>query len=148
MSLALKPAAARPRPRRPVLGLLNGQGRAHTEPLAGHGTRPPRLRVVEGPTRVLIVGPDADRRATVLDELAQTLPSSIGFEETDSVCEALELAPTSRMAIVTGDVGEVSAESLMHMLAQRHPTLPVMILDSPSRHVVTRVAAHGGAMRV
>jgi hypothetical protein len=52
------------------------------------------------------------------------------------------------MAIVTGDVGEVSAESLMHMLAQRHPTLPVMVLDSPSRHVAPRVAAHGGAMRV
>jgi DNA-binding NtrC family response regulator len=148
MSLALKPARARSRPGRPVLGLLSGQGRAHVEPLGGYATRPPQLRVIEGPTRILIVGPDADRRAAILDELARTLPESIGFEETDSVCEALELAPTSRMAIVTGDVGEVSAESLMHMLAQRHPTLPVMILDSPSRHVVTRVAARGSAMRV
>ena len=148
MSLALKPATARSRPRRPALGLLNGQGPARAEPIGGHNARVPRLRVIEGPTRVLIVGPDGDRRATILDELAQTLPASIGFEETDSVCEALELAPTSRMAIVTGDVGEVSADSLMHMLAQRHPTLPVMILDSPSRHVAPRVVAHGGAMRV
>jgi hypothetical protein len=148
MSLALKSPKARSRPRRAVLGLLNGQGRAHVEPLADHATHPPQLRVIEGPTRILIVGPDADRRATVLDELAQTLPESIGFEETNSVCEALELAPTSRMAIVTGDVGEVSAESLMHMLAQRHPTLPVMILDSPSRHIAPRVAAHGGGLRV
>jgi hypothetical protein len=148
MSLTFGPPRARSHPGRPVLGLLNGQGRAHAEPRGGCDTRPPQLRVIDGQTRVLIVGPDADRRATVLGELAQALPASIGFEETDSICEALELAPASRMAIVTGDLGEVSAESLMHMLAQRHPTLPVMILDSPSRHVVTRVAAHGGAMRV
>jgi hypothetical protein len=148
MSLALKPARARSRPGRPALGLLSGQGHTRVEPLGGYATRPPQLRVIEGPTRILIIGPDAGRRATILGELARTLPESIGFQETDSVCEALELAPTSRMAIVTGDVGEVSAETLMHMLAQRHPTLPVMILDSPSRHIVTRVAAHGGAMRV
>jgi hypothetical protein len=148
MSLTFKPSRARSRPRRAALGLLTGEGRAHAEPLGGHDARPPRLRVIEGPTRVLIVGPDPDRRASILDELARALPESIGFEETDSVCEALELAPTTRMAIVTGDVGGVSAESLMHMLAQRHPTLPVMILDSPSRRVVTRIVADGSAMRV
>jgi hypothetical protein len=148
MSLALKSHRGRSRPRRAVLGLLSDQGRAHVEPLADHAARPPQLRVIEGPTRILIIGPDADRRATVLDEMAQTLPESIGFEETSSVCEALELAPTSRMAIVTGDVGTVSAESLMHMLAQRHPTLPVMILDSPTRQVAPRIVAHGSAMRV
>jgi hypothetical protein len=148
MSLALEPARAGSRPGGPALGLLSGQGHAHVEPLGGYATSPPQLRVIEGPTRILIIGPDADRRATILGELARALPESIGFQETDSICEALELAPSSRMAIVTGDVGEVSAEALMHMLAQRHPTLPVMILDSPSRHVATHVAAHGGAMRV
>ncbi len=148
MSLALKQAGGRSRPRRPAFGLLNGQGPARAEPIDSRNARARRLRVIEGPTRVLIIGPDAHRRARVLDELAKAFPVNIGFEETDSVCDALELAPCSRMAIVTGDVGEISAESLMHMLAQRHPTLPVMILDSPSRHVVTRVAARSVAMRV
>jgi hypothetical protein len=147
MSVALKPAGGHSRPRRrAALDVLRGQRRAYVDRLGADNAQAPPLRVIHGPTRVLIAGPEADCRAKLLDELAKTLPTSIGFEETGSVCEALELAPTSRMAIITGDLGEVSAESLMHMLAQRHPTLPVMIVASPSRNRSERVAAHGSAL--
>jgi hypothetical protein len=119
----------RTRSRAPTLRLLHGQGLAHPEPLHGHDACSPELRVIDGPTRVLIAGADPGRRATLLDELSETLPASTVFEETDAVCEVLEHAPGSRMAFITGDLDDTPAESLMHMLAHRHPELPVLVVD-------------------
>jgi hypothetical protein len=106
------------------------------------------LHVIDGPTRVLIAGADPGRRATLLDELTETLPASTVFEEANAVCEVLEHAPGSRMAIITGDLDDAPAESLMHMLAHRHPALPVLIVDSPTRTPSVHVAARNDEFRI
>ncbi len=51
------------------------------------------------------------------------------FEQAGAVCDVLEHAPGSRMAFITGDLDDAPAESLMQMLAHRHPELPVLIVD-------------------
>jgi hypothetical protein len=131
-------ARRRSHSRVPALRLLPDPSPSHTpakpctqpESLRGHGTHPPALRVIAGPTRILLAGADVERRATLLDELSQTLPESTVFEQADAVCEALEHAPGSRMAFIVGDLDDAPAESLMHMLAHRHPELPVLIMDN------------------
>ena len=102
------------------------------ESLRGHDVHPPALRVIAGPTRILLAGADADRRATLLDELSQTLPQNTVFEQADAVCEALEHASGSRMAFIAGDLDDAPAESLLQTLAHRHPELPVLIVDGPA----------------
>jgi hypothetical protein len=118
--------------RTPALRLVQGQGSPHPEALRGQDSPAPALRVVDRPTRVLLAGADADRRATLLDELSQTLPANTVFEQADAVCGALEHAPGSRMAFITGDLDDAPAESLMQTLAHRHPELPVMVVDRPA----------------
>jgi hypothetical protein len=103
---------------------------ARAESSRGTDAHPPALRVIAGPTRILLAGADVERRTTLLDELSQTLPESTVFEQADAVCEALEHAPGSRMAFIVGDLDDAPAESLMHMLAHRHPELPVLIMDN------------------
>jgi hypothetical protein len=129
MSPAQTSLRTRSRSRAPALRLVHGQGSPHVEPLRGHDAPAPALRVVDRPTRVLIAGADADRRATLLDELSQTLPANTVFEQADAVSEVLEHAPGSRMAFITGDLDDTSAELLMQTLAHRHPGLPVMVVD-------------------
>jgi hypothetical protein len=110
-----------------------GEPRTSPEsPLQGADTHPPALRVIAGPSRILVAGADAVRRATLLDELGQTLPESTVFEQADAVCEALEHASGSRMAFIAGDLDDASAESLLQTLAHRHPELPVLIVDGPT----------------
>ena len=150
MSARRSSASRRSHSRAPALRLLQGEGdrqRADLEPLRGHDAPPPALRVIDGPPRVLLVGADAGRRAVLLDELTRTLSRSTVFEQADAVCEVLEHAPGSRMAFITGDLNDAPAESLMQTLAQRHPGLPVLIVDGPpgddhvydSRDVALRV---------
>ena len=134
MSPTLSPLRTRSRSRAPALRLLPDSRPRHPEPLRGHDAPPPALRVIDGPTSILLAGADAGRRATLLEELIQTLPASTVFAEADAVCEALEHAPGSRMAIIAGDLDDTPAESLMQMLAHRHPELPVLIVDSPTRN--------------
>jgi hypothetical protein len=100
--------------------------------LRGPDAHPPALRVIAGPTRILLAGADAERRATLLDELSQTLPESTVFEQADAICEALEHASGSRMAFIAGDLDDAPAEALMQTLAHRHPELPVLIVDGPA----------------
>jgi hypothetical protein len=129
MSPTQSALGARSRSRAPALRLLQGQGGKQPEPLRGYDSPGPALHVVDRPTRVLLAGADADRRTTLLDELSQTLPANTVFEQADAVCDALEHAPGSRIAFITGDLDDAPAESLMQMLAHRHPGLPVMVLD-------------------
>jgi hypothetical protein len=132
-------ARRRSHSRVPALRLLPNPGptnpgptahHAQTESLRGHDTHPPQLRMIAGPTRVLLAGADAERRASLLDELSRTLPANTVFEQADAVCEALEHASGSRMAFIAGDLADAPAESLMQTLAHRHPELPVLIMDS------------------
>ncbi len=117
--------------RAPALRLLHGQRSPHPEPLRGQEAPAPALRVVDRPTRVLLAGADAARRATLLEELSRTLPANTVFEQADAVCDVLEHAPGSRMAFITGDLDDAPAESLMQTLAHRHPELPVLVVDGP-----------------
>jgi len=133
MSPAQTALKTRPHSRMPALHLLPDLNPAHphrqSEPLRGHEAPAAALRVVDRPTRVLLAGADAGRRATLLDELSRTLPANTVFEQADAICDVLEHAPGSRMAFITGDLDDVPAESLMQTLAHRHPELPVLVVD-------------------
>jgi hypothetical protein len=89
----------------------------------------PALRLVEKRSPILIVGSDTARRAALLADLTETLTEGTLFEEMSTLGEVLERAPASRMVILNGELEDVSARSLMRILAQRHPTLPVISLD-------------------
>jgi hypothetical protein len=147
MSPPQSPVRTRSRSRSPALRLLHGQGPAHSES-RGHDVPTRPLHVVDGPTRILLAGSDAGHRTALLDELTQTLSADTVFAEADAVCEVLEHAPGSRMAFITGDLDDAPAESLMHMLAHRHPELPVMIVDSPIRNSGEHVAARHGELHI
>jgi hypothetical protein len=96
----------------------------------------------------LIAGSDAGQRTALLDELTQMLPASTVFAEADAICGVLEHAPRSRMAIITGDLDDAPAESLMHMLTHRHPALPVLIVDSPAIDTGGDLAARNDELRI
>lgn len=117
---------------RPPLRLLRG------------GTRPAALAreldapAVIGPAtlkrrasphaRILIAGADAEQRAAVLRDLSESLPADTPFGEAGAAWEVLEQAPSSGVVMLAGDLDEVTAESLMHVLGHRHPSLPVVAL--------------------
>jgi hypothetical protein len=144
-----------PRPhegsRRPVLRVL-GPSKRHEPPIDGLDEgerRRPALRVVPDGDRnggheyaphdvapVLLVGADADGRATLRAEFGTTLPSRTRWVEADDVAGALERAAYSRMAILAGDLDDADAESLMRLLGRRHPELPVICVDAPMPAVV------------
>jgi hypothetical protein len=90
----------------------------------------PALRVVGQELPLLIAGTDAARRAALLDELTQSMPGEATFTEAGSLSEVLEHAPVSRIVIFSGGLEDISRRSLMRMLGQRHPRLPVVSLDA------------------
>jgi hypothetical protein len=51
------------------------------------------------------------------------------FEQAGALWEVLARASESSMVILGGELDDVSAESVMQMLAHRHPTLPVVRFD-------------------
>jgi hypothetical protein len=153
MSPTQSPPIKRSPSRAPTLRLLHGQNdqrpdhSSSSQSLRGRDASPPALRVVDGPTRVLLAGTDTARRAALLDELTQTLSASTVFEQADAVSEVLEHASSSRMAFITGDLDDAPAESLMRMLAHRHPELPVLIVDGPTASAGDHLAARHDALR-
>jgi hypothetical protein len=80
---------------------------------------------------VLLAGADGRRRAILRAELAETLPRRTRFSEADEVSEVLERAPFSRMVILAGDLDDTDAESLMRLLGQRYPQVPVVCVEEP-----------------
>jgi len=90
----------------------------------------------EDSSPVLVAGPNSAQRAAVVDELTQSMAPSTTFEEAGALWEVLAWASASRMVILSGDLDDVPAESLMHMLGQRHPGLPVVSLEVQAPHVV------------
>jgi hypothetical protein len=99
--------------------------------------RSPVFRLVENPTwvdarRILVAGHDAAARSAVLDELSRTMPPDTVFEEAGAFSEVLQRASASRMVVLSGDLDDVPAESLMHQLAHRHPSLAVVSLSAPA----------------
>ncbi len=125
------PLRAHRRSHSPTLRLLHSERSAPAEPprlqVAPRASEQrPALRLVDGEAHVLVAGGDAGLRATLLDELTHTMPPSTQFEQAGDVSEILEHAPTSRVVILSGDLDEIPASALMHMLGSRHPGLPVV----------------------
>jgi hypothetical protein len=88
----------------------------------------------ESDAPVLIAGADAGQRADLLEQLSRTMPQNTRFEQAEAVWEVLVHAPESRMVVLSGDLDELPAESLLHALGHRHPDLPVVSFgrSSPS----------------
>jgi hypothetical protein len=111
------------------------------------GSRAPQLRLLraelapEAPPRehaerlsedglsLLIAGADPLRRAQLRDELTRSMSESTIFEEATTFAEVLERAPASRMVILGGALDDIPARSMMRILGNRHPTLPVVNLE-------------------
>ncbi len=108
MNPIVSPRRSRTRPHRPALRLLRGATPQQAAP-------------------VLLAGANACQRA----ELRATLPPRTVFAEASNVTEVLEHARSSRMVILAGDLDDADAESLMHLLGQRHPQLPVVCVEEP-----------------
>jgi hypothetical protein len=75
---------------------------------------------------VLLAGGDAVQRAAVLRDLRRTMPGGTIFRQAGALWEMLACAADSSMVVLSGALEEVSAESLMQMLAHRNPSLPVV----------------------
>jgi hypothetical protein len=94
----------------------------------------PALRLLDGPKPdqrpVLLAGGDRDARASVLRDLAVTMPPNTIFEQAGAVWEVLVRAPESSMVILSGELEEIPAESLMQMLVHRSPEVPVVCLNA------------------
>lgn len=96
----------------------------------------PSTLPTEQRSRILVAGADPQQRAAVLHDLTEALPpETTQLGEAGAVSEVLAQAPLSSVVMLAGDLGGVSAESLMQMLGSRHPSLPVVALS---------LAAHGG----
>ncbi len=93
---------------------------------------PPALPT-EQRSRILVAGADPEQRAAVLQDLSEALPPDTQLGEAGAVSEVLEQAPRSSVVMLAGDLGGVSAESLMQMLGNRHPSLPVVALSLTAR---------------
>jgi hypothetical protein len=81
-----------------------------------------------GRSRILVASADPERRAAVLRDLSEALPADTQFGEAGAAWEVLKQAPSSGVVMLAGDLQEVTAESLMHVLGDRHPSLPVVAL--------------------
>jgi hypothetical protein len=79
---------------------------------------------------ILLAGGDTGARAAVQRDLAKTMPRSTTFEQAGAVWEVLVRAPEASMVILGGELEEIPAESVMQMLAHRHPGLAVVCLDA------------------
>lgn len=75
---------------------------------------------------ILVAGSDARRRGKLLAQLTARLPEGTIFQEASATWEVLEHAPSSRMVMLAGGVEGSSTESVMHLICNRHPQLPVL----------------------
>ena len=102
---------------------------------AGHVLGPfAPIRKASSSGVILLAGSDAEQRATLREEIEGTLTRRTRFAEADAISEVLENAPFSRLVVLVGDLEDAEADSLMRLLGQRHPQLPVVrVRDEPSR---------------
>lgn len=82
------------------------------------------------PRSILLAGGEAGDRAAVLSDLRRTMPGGTVFRQAGALWEVLARAAESSMVVLSGELDEVPAESLMHMLAHRNPALPVVSVDA------------------
>jgi hypothetical protein len=86
-----------------------------------------------GSAPVLIAGTDATARSQVRRELGKSMPAGTRFEELGTFWELLARALSSRMVILSGDLDDFPAESLLRSLGHRFPDLPVVSLGGGER---------------
>jgi hypothetical protein len=82
------------------------------------------------PRSILIAGGNAGDRQAVLSDLRRTMPGGTTFTQVEARWEVLARAAESSMVVLSGELDDVPAESLMQMLAHRHPALPVVSVDA------------------
>lgn len=109
------------------LRMLRGGRSTNEHPEQGMRT-PQERAAAQSHSRILVAGADPAQRAAVLRDLSEALPQDTQFGEADAAWEVLEQAPSSGVVMLAGDLAEVTAESLMHVLGHRHPSLPVVAL--------------------
>jgi hypothetical protein len=125
----------------PKLRLLPKRGSA----VSRADARPPTLRLLASPKSdeqpVLLAGGDDDTRAAVLGDLTRTMAPNTTFEQAGALWEVLVRAPECSLVILSGELEEISAESLMQMLVHRSPEVPVVCLDASEPDVLDRSAS-------
>jgi hypothetical protein len=89
-----------------------------------------RARREASASAVLIAGGEADRRVAVAGELRAQLSAETSFAEATALWEVLNAAATSSLVVLAGDLDDVSAKSLMHMIGHRYPDLAVISLEA------------------
>ncbi len=82
------------------------------------------------PRSILLAGGEAGDREAVLSDLRRTMPGGTTFRQAGALWEVLARAAESSMVVLSGELDEVPAESLMQMLAHRNPALPVVSVDA------------------
>ncbi len=110
-------------PERSRLTLLQGAGALKEDRRA-----PLRLVSDRDAQCILVAGSDARRRGNLLALLSARLPEGTRFTEAAATWEVLEHAPSSRMVMLAGELDGCSTESVMHLIGNRHPQLPVLAL--------------------
>ncbi|HEY7933765.1 MAG TPA: hypothetical protein VID48_08070 [Solirubrobacteraceae bacterium] len=119
--MPLEYATARTRTYPPHLRLVDDPGEVvRPQPLAGRSN---------GGSCVLLAGADVTLRTALRRELSLTLSPGTVFIEANEAWEVLQQAPASRIVMLTGDLREVSAESITRLLGRHYPSLPVLTLD-------------------
>lgn len=125
------------------LRLAEGSGGEQNDHPAEHGGLVGLARRAD----VLLAGASEDRRRKLMSDLSRTLTPRTRFREASVAWEVLQQAPTSRMVVLTGDLDDISAESLTRLLARRHPLLPVLTLDQSPETMDSHAEDHS-ALRV
>jgi hypothetical protein len=128
MSAALPCERESERSHSPAIGLLRGATRMRVKSLRRRADSRSiaDLRLLRNPSHVLIAGADPVQRASLLDQLARSMPPHTPFTEVSAISEVLENAPASRMVVLSGDLDDAPAESLVRLLGHRHPRLPIV----------------------
>jgi hypothetical protein len=118
----------------PKLRLLPKRGSLHRRPESFASAARPTDQATRdrapGPRSILLAGGDAGDREAVLSDLRRTMPGGTTFKQAGALWEVLAQASESSMVVLSGELDEVPAESLMHMLAHRNPALPVVSVDA------------------
>jgi hypothetical protein len=132
-SIAVQPAGLLDAPRLRLLPARSAAAK-HSPATKGADARRP-LRLFSRPTGeerpVLLAGGDSTKRHSVLRDLTRSMSAGAVIEQAGAVWEVLARAGDSRLVVLSGELEDVSAESLMQMLAHRHPGLPVVSLEGP-----------------
>jgi hypothetical protein len=125
----------------PKLRLLPKKGKAAKREVAPDRQQ---LRLLSGPAPaekpILLAGGDTSARAAVQRDLARTMPQSTTFEQAGAVWEVLVRAPEASMVILSGELEDIPAESVMQMLLHRSPEVAVVRLDAADPRELERSA--------